>query len=179
MLQFAAFRKLVQEFPIGISFVNHCRARNSAALLDECPGRAYLPWLLFFFIASSALGQYVSQSWTTANGLPSNNIRAIMRARDGYLWMTTDAGIVRFDGVSFRVFSSFDTPDSLATAYSFGALLEEQARSLWAGTSDAGVVLYRMGIFRTLTRKMPCRAIVFFGSMKARTAGFGSSQIGG
>src|SRR2546421_2689901 len=97
----------------GNRFVKHCRARNSATRLEKCPGRAYLPWLLFFFTASGALGQYVSQSWTTANGLPSNNIRAIMRARDGYLWMTTDAGIARFDGVGFRVFSSFDTPGLL------------------------------------------------------------------
>jgi ligand-binding sensor domain-containing protein len=115
--------------------------------------RSHLLRLLFFFIASGALGQYVSQSWTTANGLPSNNIRAIKRARDGYLWMTTDAGIVRFDGVSFRVFSSFDMPGLLSDRYSFGALLEDKQGSLWAGTSDAGVVLYRDGIFRTLTTK--------------------------
>jgi signal transduction histidine kinase/ligand-binding sensor domain-containing protein len=104
-------------------------------------------------MAPGILGQYVSQLWTTASGLPSNNIRAIRRTRAGYLWMTTDAGIVRFDGVSFRVFSSFDTPGLLSDRYTFSALLEDELGRLWAGTSGAGAVLYRDGIFRTLTTK--------------------------
>jgi signal transduction histidine kinase/ligand-binding sensor domain-containing protein len=133
--------------------VNHCCATDPPGRLVKRLGSAYLAWALFFFIPPGALGQYVSQSWTTANGLPSNNIRAIRRARNGYLWMTTDAGLVRFDGLSFHVFSSFDTPGLLSDRYSFAALLEDNQGGLWAGTSDAGAVLYRDGIFRTLTTK--------------------------
>jgi signal transduction histidine kinase len=142
----------MKQFPSGNKFVKNCRTTSSPARLGKCL-KGYLPWLLFFFIASGALAQYVSQAWTTKNGLLSNNIRAIRRTRDGYLWMTTDAGIVRFDGVSFRVFSSFDTPGLLSDRYSFAALLEDKQGSLWAGTSDAGAVLYRNGIFRTLTTR--------------------------
>jgi signal transduction histidine kinase/ligand-binding sensor domain-containing protein len=132
--------------------VNHCSVRNSPAQIAMRSAMAYLP-LLFFFIPSSAMGQYVSQSWTTQNGLPSNDIRAIKRTRDGYIWMATDGGLVRFDGVRFRVFTSFDTPGLLSDRYSFAALLEDKQGRLWAGTSSAGAVLYWAGAFRTFTTK--------------------------
>ncbi len=116
-------------------------------------GSGVLLWLLFFSIAPGALGQYVSTAWTTENGLPDNDIRAITRTRDGYLWMTTNAGLVRFDGVQFRVFSALNTPGLLSDLYSFGALLEDRQGILWAGTSQAGAIFYRDGVFRTLTTK--------------------------
>ncbi len=134
--------------------MNHCRATNSPARTAVRSGRGYLPLLLFcFFIPCGAFGQYVSQSWSTQSGLPSNDIRAIRRTRDGYIWMTTDAGLVRFDGVHFRVFSSIDTPGVLSDRYGFAALLEDHQGRLWAGTSDAGAVLYSDGTFQTLTTK--------------------------
>jgi signal transduction histidine kinase/ligand-binding sensor domain-containing protein len=112
-----------------------------------------LPALLLLLTASVAFAQYQSQAWTTQNGLPSDDIRAITRTRDGYLWMTTDAGLARFDGVRFRVFNSIDTPGLLSDRYSLAALLEDKQGNLWAGTSDAGAVIYQHGTFRTLTIK--------------------------
>ena len=145
---------LCQNFQAGVSLKDH---RGVSQRLPS-PIRNYaatgvLLWLLFFSNAPGAFGQYVSTAWTTENGLPDNDIRAITRTRDGYLWMTTNAGLVRFDGVQFRVFSALNTPGLLSDLYSFGALLEDKQGILWAGTSHTGAIFYHDGVFRTLTTK--------------------------
>ncbi len=45
-------------------------------------------------------------SWTTENGLPQNSVNDILQTRDGYLWLATHGGLVRFDGVRFVVFDT-------------------------------------------------------------------------
>jgi PAS domain S-box-containing protein len=56
---------------------------------------------LFALDPSRTLFQYNFQSWTRQNGLPFNRIRAITQTADGYLWMATQNGLVRFDGTDF------------------------------------------------------------------------------
>jgi ligand-binding sensor domain-containing protein/signal transduction histidine kinase len=53
------------------------------------------------------LSQYLREQWTTDNNCPGGAIDAITQTADGYLWMGTEKGLVRFDGVSFRLTSSF------------------------------------------------------------------------
>jgi len=48
-----------------------------------------------------ANAQYQVESWTTDNGLPQNTILSIRQTHDGYLWLTTQDGLVRYDGVRF------------------------------------------------------------------------------
>jgi signal transduction histidine kinase/ligand-binding sensor domain-containing protein len=50
---------------------------------------------------ATALQKYVSTSWTHKDGLPSTLIYAIAQTRDGYLWLGTSDGLVRFDGITF------------------------------------------------------------------------------
>jgi len=40
------------------------------------------------------------------NDLPQTSIGNIEQGKDGYLWMSTQFGIVRFDGETFRVFTT-------------------------------------------------------------------------
>src|SRR5438132_2679512 len=53
------------------------------------------------------LSQYLREQWTTDNNFPGGAIDAITQSADGYLWMGTEKGLVRFDGVNFRLNSSF------------------------------------------------------------------------
>ena len=53
---------------------------------------------------TTVYGQYQIETWTTDNGLPQNTVYSILQTPDGYLWMTTLDGLVRFDGVRFTVF---------------------------------------------------------------------------
>src|SRR6201995_682158 len=103
--------------------------------------------LLSFILLSGATAkaQYRFESWTTDEGLPQNSVRSIIQTRDGYLWLTTFDGLVRFDGVRFKVFDKSNTR-GLSTNR-FTSLYENGDGTLWAGTGDGGVTLYRGGVF--------------------------------
>jgi signal transduction histidine kinase/ligand-binding sensor domain-containing protein/CheY-like chemotaxis protein len=47
------------------------------------------------------IGQYGHNVWTSQNGLPGESVYQILQGREGYLWLRTSAGLVRFDGVRF------------------------------------------------------------------------------
>jgi len=53
---------------------------------------------------SRDISQYNCQTWSRQNGLPVNGINAVTQTKDGYLWLGTSAGLVRFDGVEFKLF---------------------------------------------------------------------------
>src|SRR5712691_6712161 len=59
---------------------------------------------------STALSQYGRDVWDNDSGLPQNSVDAIIQTRDGYLWLGTQEGLVRFDGVRFTVFDTRNTP---------------------------------------------------------------------
>lgn len=95
--------------------------------------------------SSGAAAQYRFDNWTTNNGLPQNSIRSIIQTRDGYLWMTTFDGLVRFDGVRFTVFEKSNTKGLRTNR--FTALYEDKDGTLWAGTGDGTLTIYRDGAF--------------------------------
>src|SRR6202012_412876 len=53
----------------------------------------------------AAHAQYGFENWTVDNGLPENEIRGITQTPDGYLWIATLNGLVRFDGVHMTAFT--------------------------------------------------------------------------
>ena len=50
------------------------------------------------------------QSWSTEDGLPQNSVRQIYQTQDGFLWVATEAGLARFDGLGFQVFDHQSQP---------------------------------------------------------------------
>jgi signal transduction histidine kinase/ligand-binding sensor domain-containing protein/DNA-binding response OmpR family regulator len=94
-----------------------------------------------------AITQYGHTIWTTENGLPQNSIRAIAQTADGFLWLATMAGLVRFDGAQFRVFNLANSP-ALGDEH-ISALAAGPGSTLWLGTSS-GVVYYASGRFQRL-----------------------------
>ena len=64
---------------------------------------------------AKALTQYNHEVWLTHRGLPSNGVNALIQTRDGYLWLGTEAGLVRFDGVKFTTFDRNSVPVLRAT----------------------------------------------------------------
>ena len=89
--------------------------------------------------------QYVHSVWRTDEGLPVNSVTKILETSDGYLWVGTQAGLARFDGVRFTVFDHTNTP-SLHDDYILG-LVEDRAGTLWIATSNGGVSTFREGLF--------------------------------
>ncbi|HKQ74407.1 MAG TPA: two-component regulator propeller domain-containing protein [Blastocatellia bacterium] len=101
------------------------------------------------YLASIAQAQYRFDQWTADNGLPQNSILAIHQARDGYLWLTTSDGLVRFDGVRFTVFNKSNSPGIGSNR--FTCLYEDRHGDLWMGTENGGVTRRRGGVFTTYT----------------------------
>jgi len=54
---------------------------------------------------------YLIDSWETEDGLPENSATAMAQDEDGYLWIGTFAGLVRFDGQTFTRFDTSNTPE--------------------------------------------------------------------
>ena len=57
-----------------------------------------------------AFAQFRIQQFTSSNGLPQNTVASIAQTRDGYLWVATYDGLVRYDGVTFTIFDKGNTP---------------------------------------------------------------------
>lgn len=53
---------------------------------------------------------FAVEHFTVEDGLPVNAVSDVLQTRDGYLWLATFDGLVRFDGHRFVVFTSTDTP---------------------------------------------------------------------
>jgi hypothetical protein len=50
---------------------------------------------------TSSMAQYIHDSWGNDRGFPAEAIHAICQSADGFLWIGTERGLVRFDGFSF------------------------------------------------------------------------------
>jgi signal transduction histidine kinase/ligand-binding sensor domain-containing protein len=103
--------------------------------------------LCFPFITAQA--QYRFDSWTADNGLPQNSVYSIQQTPDGYLWLTTLDGLVRFDGVKFTVFNKSNSKN--LTTNRFANLFAETDGTLWLGTEESGLARFRNGQFQIFT----------------------------
>ncbi len=100
--------------------------------------------------ASKSIKQYSHQVWQAREGLPQNSIHAMIQTRDGYLWLGTQEGLVRFDGVQFAIFDRSNSP-WLRSNY-VQALLEDRDGGLWVGTNGGGVTRWKDEAFFAATR---------------------------
>lgn len=78
--------------------------------------RILITGILFFFICTDTSRSqhlapgYTIQKWSIKDGLPVTAVNRIIQAQDGYLWLATSSGLVRFDGINFKVYSSANYP---------------------------------------------------------------------
>jgi diguanylate cyclase (GGDEF)-like protein len=94
-----------------------------------------------------AFAQFRIQQFTSSNGLPQNTVASIAQTRDGYLWIATYDGLVRYDGVTFTIFDKGNTPALAGNR--FLAVYVDGEGVLWGGTVEAGLVRYTDGAFKT------------------------------
>ena len=86
---------------------------------------------------------FIVDSWSTGQGLPQSSVISVIQTRDGYLWLGTLNGLVRFDGNRFTVFDEEKTPGLNSDRIIY--LFEDSHTNLWIGTDTTGVGLVEDG----------------------------------
>ena len=125
------------------------RAKNTRYIRLAADGVQLLAvvWLLAAPPARGAglARDYLTDVWTSENGLPDSSVTAIAQTPDGYLWAGTYNGLVRFDGVRFVTFDPANTP-ALVHARVRGLYVDSQG-TLWINTYDGSLTTFRQRKF--------------------------------
>jgi len=94
------------------------------------------------------MSQYLHNSWGAERGLPGGSVTAIAQTSDGYLWIGTDRGLARFDGLNFRQFERA-YPDPLQIG-PVRMLVADASDNLWILLQNTQVYRYHDGIFEPI-----------------------------
>ncbi|HWY29817.1 MAG TPA: two-component regulator propeller domain-containing protein [Candidatus Acidoferrum sp.] len=114
-------------------------------------------WIVCSFISRATIAetppqtpaQFVTKAWSTSDGLPHMSVTALAQTRDGYIWVGTLAGLARFDGVSFKVFTPQNCPQLPKSR--IGGLFEGADGTLFIATErGGGLVALCNGKFKQL-----------------------------
>ncbi len=115
---------------------------------------AGLPFCLFAIALSAVNGAlaesnspFIVDSWSAESGLPDSEITSVIQTRDGYLWLGTLHGLVRFDGTKFTIFNENNTPGLNSDRIVY--LFEDSQTNLWVGTESSGLLVIRDGKIRS------------------------------
>ena len=87
--------------------------------------------------------------WSMSEGLPHTSVTALAQTQDGYIWIGTQAGLVRFDGVQFKTYTPQNCPELPRSR--IGRLFEGVDGTLFITTErGGGLVALRQGRFERL-----------------------------
>jgi ligand-binding sensor domain-containing protein/signal transduction histidine kinase len=92
-----------------------------------------------------ALAQYIRERWGNEKGFLGGSVTAIAQTADGYLWIGTEKGLVRFDGLTFRAF-----PQATPTTFLIGpvqSLVADAQGNLWILLQSTKILRYYDGKF--------------------------------
>ncbi len=92
------------------------------------------------------LASLAQRTWRSEDGLLQDTAAALLESREGFLWVGTDAGLMRFDGAAFEPFSRLTAPGFSHNRVQ--ALAETLDRALWIATSEPGLYRMERGAFR-------------------------------
>lgn len=118
--------------------------------------------ILMFLIAPSfvfpldpgrKISQYKVSVWGIEEGLPQSTIFCIIQTGEGYICVGTEEGVVRFDGVHFKVYDKHNV-EQISSHY-IRSLYEDREGNLWIGTYGGGLICLEKedGIFKEYTRE--------------------------
>jgi signal transduction histidine kinase/ligand-binding sensor domain-containing protein len=96
-----------------------------------------------------AMSQYVRERWGSDRGFPSGPVYAITQTADGYLWIGTAKGLIRFDGLNFHLFQQSD--GATVPGGPVLGLMADSEGNLWVRQQGAGLLRYRDGKFEDIS----------------------------
>ncbi len=90
---------------------------------------------------------YVVAVYNESNGLPTGEANVVTQSSDGYIWIGSYGGLIRYDGTHFRNYSA----EGAIESSSIRSIFEDSKGRLWIGTNDAGVYLMENDEFTHIT----------------------------
>jgi len=149
------------------------------------PAVMVLTMLLAFVLGRPVSGKnsdYMIESWQDHEGIPESSVRAAAQSPDGYLWVGTPEGLLRFDGVNFTKAENFSDLVRLTGSVTF--LDKDRSGRLWAGT-ETGLALYDQGSWQRiqgtnfLVRSVAedSRGVVLLGGFEGQLGTVNKSQV--
>jgi ligand-binding sensor domain-containing protein/signal transduction histidine kinase len=99
--------------------------------------------------ADPANSPFIINSWSNEQGLPDAEVISVIQTMDGYLWLGTLHGLVRFDGKRFVPFDENKTPGLGSDR--IVRLFEDSHTNLWVGTDTATVAQIHDGLIKDFT----------------------------
>lgn len=104
-----------------------------------------------YSVVSISAKDYSFKTWNTGNGLPQNSVLGMAQTPDGYLWIATQDGLARFDGLRFKIFQRSNTPELPTNRLAW--LTTDDVGRLWIfPETSQQLVLYENGSFRAFDR---------------------------
>ncbi|MCP4152618.1 MAG: response regulator [bacterium] len=97
------------------------------------------------------ISQYIHETWGLKEGLPQITVYDVIQTHDGYIWVGTQEGVGRFDGVTFTRFNKSNTSE--LSNQRIQTLHEDRNGILWIGTYGGGVTCLRDGVFTNDSEK--------------------------
>jgi signal transduction histidine kinase/ligand-binding sensor domain-containing protein len=98
--------------------------------------------------AQRAMSQYVRDEWTGDRGFPGGPVHAVTQTTDGYLWIGAEKGVVRFDGLTFRLLEPRGAaPDAGPTVL---GVVASPDGSLWARLRGVALLRYQNEVFENI-----------------------------
>jgi signal transduction histidine kinase/ligand-binding sensor domain-containing protein len=92
--------------------------------------------------ADRAISQYLRTHWGVESGFPGGPVHAIAQTSDGYLWIGAENGLVRFDGLAFRLIDAGSATNAGPAVLGLAGAADG---SLWARLRGIGLVRHRAG----------------------------------
>ena len=91
------------------------------------------------------ISQYMRERWGSERGFPGGAVSTIAQTTDGYLWIGTERGLVRFDGLNFRLFQQA-SPGTFPVGPVQGLVADAEA-NLWVLLKNTKILRYHDGKF--------------------------------
>jgi signal transduction histidine kinase/ligand-binding sensor domain-containing protein len=120
--------------------------------------------------------QYVHDRWGAEEGFVGGEVNAIAQSGDGYLWIGTERGLVRFDGESFRLLQR-PIPEQPAIG-PVRQLVADGEGSVWVRVDGRRLLRYRDGMFEDVVRAFNLPLMVFTAMATDNGGGMLLSQLG-
>jgi ligand-binding sensor domain-containing protein/anti-sigma regulatory factor (Ser/Thr protein kinase) len=102
---------------------------------------------------AKALSQYSYTTWQTKEGLPFNFVRSITQTKDGYIWLASESGLIRFDGVRFTLFDQTNTRELGSSGVKH--LTTSRDGTLWMGVERGNVLHFNDAFQKYRLREEP------------------------